>query len=82
MRRIGESALVDTDDARVQSLEEAVSEAEELIGNGDESGARRLLLAELAAIRPWVTTSKAGGTCRRLPWPTARCPWAQQVVGG
>ena len=52
MRRIGEPTLVDTDDAGVQSLEDAVSDAEELIGNGDESRARRLhFAAELAAIR-------------------------------
>ena len=24
-----------------------------------------------------VTTSKAGGTCRRLQWSTADCPWEQ-----
>ena len=51
MRRIGESTFVHIDDAEVQSLEELVSEAEALIGNGDEPGARRWLLAELAAIR-------------------------------
>ena len=42
MWRTGETTLMDVDDARVQSLEEA---------NGDESGSRRLLLADLAAVR-------------------------------
>ena len=75
---MGESTLVDVDDARIQSLEEVVTEADELIEKGSESGARRLLLAELAAIR---LVTKAGGTCRRLQCPTARCPWEQHVVG-
>ena len=39
-----------------------MTEGDELIENGDESGARRLLLAEL------VATRKAGGTCRRLQY--------------
>ena len=41
VRRVGESILVDTDDAGIQSLEIAVAEADVLIGNKDESGARR-----------------------------------------
>ena len=40
MRRMGESTLVDADDARIQSLEVVVTEADELIENGEESGAR------------------------------------------
>ena len=58
---MGESTLVDVDDARIQSLEEAVTEADELIEKGSESGARRLFLAVLAAIR---LVTKAG---RHLP---------------
>ena len=58
MRRSGEYTLKDLDDAGIQSLEIAVTDADELIENGDESGARLLFLAELAAIRstargPW-----------------------------
>ena len=53
MRRRGESTFMVVHDAGIQSLEEAVTEADELIENGDESEARRLLLAELAAVRLW-----------------------------
>ena len=50
LRRMGASTLVDVDDAGIESLEGAVTEANELVEKGDEPGARRLLLAELAAI--------------------------------
>ena len=71
---------MDIDDAGIQSLEIAVTEADELIEDGDESGARHLLLAQLAATRP-RSTSNARGTCRRLQSPAARCQGEQQVVG-
>ena len=53
LRRIGASTLADVDDAGIESLEVAVTEANELVEKGDEPGARRLLLAELAAARLW-----------------------------
>ena len=43
------STLVDLEGAWIQSFEKAATEVDELIENGDWSGARRLLLAELAA---------------------------------
>ena len=60
MRRIGEPTLADTDDASIQSLEVAVTEADELVENGDETGARRLLLADLAAIHLWSRRARRG----------------------
>ena len=68
MRGTGESTLVYTDDAGVWSLKEAVSEAEELTGNGDESGARHLVLAELAAIRSGSRRAELHPPLRRWRW--------------
>ena len=39
-----------------------MTEADELIGNGDESGEWRLLLAELAATRQWSQPLAAGSS--------------------
>ena len=59
MRRRGESTLVDVDDAGIQSLEVAVTEADELIESGDESGARRSAPRRTGSGSSVVTMSEA-----------------------
>ena len=79
MQRMGESTIVDIDDAGIQSLEIAVTEEDELIENGDESGARRLLFAELAAIRLWSRRSRLEALAALSSGPR-RGARGQQVV--
>ena len=68
LRRTGEPTLADM----------AVTKADELIENGDESGARRLLFAgRVWSRRARQVASAAGSTGSRL-----RCLWEQKVVGG
>ena len=89
MRRAGASTLAEKDDAGIQSLEKAVTEADELIEKGDESRARRLLLAELAARYSYGHDEQGHGHLPQAPvgnvpvgaasgWPGNGCVWADQ----